>query len=115
MNMKIKNIVFALMIACFLTGCSPIDKVKWSKVNILGNDIFVWRIINGIAENSGTVTWSTRGAKQGGDIVYASITRKDAVFLLCFRYYHDIGKCELVEYRKNGEPQSPLFIYGFLK
>jgi len=112
---KIQNIV--LIIAAFLfIGCSPIDKVKWSKVDLLGNEISVQKIVSRIRGNSGEVIWTHHSQKiiENCDVVSVSINSKPALYFLIFSYDRSENKCRLLEYRINGQPESPLYIYKFL-
>ncbi len=105
-------IIFTL----FFSSCSPIDRVKWSNVNLLGNDLPVWRIVKGLSGSNGNVEWSqdTQGLSQDCDIVSAKITRKSSQFVLRFSYDRKKKECMLLEYRVNGKPESPFYIYKFM-
>ena len=102
--------------ALIFTSCSPVDRVKWSKINLLGNDIPVKRIINGLSGSSGIIEWSEKKQIITGDchVVSVKITRKNLQFLLSFSYDRKNGECRLIEYRVNGEPESPFYIYKFM-
>ncbi len=114
--MKIKNIILITISAFLFTGCSPIDKVKWSKVDLLGNKIRVHKIVSRICGDGEDVTWTQYPQKiiQDCDIVSASINRKGTLYFLIFSYDRNNGECRLLEYRIDGKPESPLYIYKFL-
>ena len=115
---KAKHIVLFLITAAAitLTSCSPVDKVKWSSIDLLGNDIPVWRIVRGLSGSNGTVVWSQekQTAVKEWDVVSAKISRKDRQFLLLFSYDRKERECRLVEYRINGKPESPFYIYKYV-
>jgi len=113
--MKIKY-TFLIISAFLFTGCSPVDKVKWSKIDLLGNEIYVKKIISMIQGNTGKVVWEQhpQGFNKECDIVSASINRKGTPFFLKFSYDRSKKECALIEYRVNGKPESPLYIYLFL-
>jgi len=115
---KAKHIVSFLIAAAalILTSCSPVDKVKWSSIDLLGNDIPVWRIIRGLSGSNGTVVWSEekQTAVKEWDVVSAKISRKDRQFLLLFSYDRKEKECRLVEYRINGKQESPFYIYKYV-
>ncbi|HRX49011.1 MAG TPA: hypothetical protein P5120_15930 [Spirochaetota bacterium] len=115
---KAENIVLIIIAvaALFFTSCSPVDKVKWSNIDLLGNEIPVWRIVRGLSGKGGTVEWSQekQTVMKDWDVVSAKISRKDRQFLLLFSYDRKEKECRLVEYRINGKPESPFYIYRYV-
>lgn len=114
--MRIKHIILIALTALFFTGCSPVEKVKWSRIDLLGNDIPVRRIVNGLAGSGGEVTWNHHPGivYNNCDIVSARVNRRGTVFLLSFSYDRKSGGCSLIDYQMNGKPESPLYIYKYL-
>ena len=114
--MNIKHISFILIAALFFTGCSPVEKVKWSRVDLLGNNIPVRRIVNSLSGTGGDVKWTHQQQTlyNDCDIVSAKVNRKGTLFVLSFSRSRESGECRLVGYSINGKPESPLFIYRYL-
>jgi len=120
--MKRKNIIVNLQLiiiiaaALFFIGCSPVEKVKWSRVDLLGNEIPVRRIVNSLSGSGGEVKWSHQQQIMYNDfdIVSAMVNRKGTLFVLSFSRDRKSGECRLVGYSINGKPESPLFIYRYL-
>jgi hypothetical protein len=115
---KAEHIVLFLIAAAVLTftSCSPVDKVKLSSIDLLGNEIPVWRIVRGLSGSSGTVVWSQekQTAVKEWDVVSVKISRKNRQFLLLFSYDRKEKECRLVEYRINGKQESPFYIYQYV-
>lgn len=115
---KAKNIVLLLITVLMLNllSCSPVDKVKWSNINLLGNEIPVWRVVRGLRGSNGTVEWleNKQNINRDWDIVSAKISRKRQHYLLIFCYDRKLKECRLVEYMVNGKPESPFYIYKFM-
>lgn len=116
---KAENIALILITAAVLTfsSCSPVDKVKWGDVSLMGNDIPVWRIVNGLRGSKGSVKWSQekQGTDRKSETVSAQILGKRGhTFFLRFSYHRDEGECRLIEYRVDGKPESPFYIYKFV-
>jgi len=115
---KAKHIVLILIAAAALTftSCSPVDKVKWSSIDLLGNDIPVWRIVRGLSGGKGTVKWSEekQTVMKDWDVVSAKISGKNRQFLLLFSYDRKEKECRLIEYRINGKQESPFYIYQYV-
>jgi len=115
---KTKYIILLLVavITLLSVSCSPVDRVKWSDVNLLGNDLPVWRIVRGLSGSNGSVEWAqdTQGINQDCDIVSVKISRKSQQFVLRFSYDRKKDECRLIEYRVNGKPESPFYIYKFM-
>ena len=120
--MKRKSIIMNLQLiiiiaaALFFTGCSPVEKVKWSRVDLLGNEIPVRRIVSSLSGSGGEVKWTHQQqiVYNGCDIVSARVNRKGTLFLLSFSRDRESGECRLAGYSINGKPESPLFIYRYL-
>ena len=120
--MKRKNIIVNLQLiiiiaaALFFIGCSPVEKVKWSRVDLLGNEIPVRRIVNSLSGTGGEVKWTHQQQIMHNDfdMVSARVNRKGTLFLLSFSRSRESGECRLVGYSINGKPESPLFIYRYL-
>ncbi len=114
--MNLKLIIIIAAAALCLTGCSPVDKVKWSRVDLLGNEIPVRRIVSSLSGSGGQVKWTHHQqiVYNDCDIVSAKVYRKETVFVVSFVHDRQTGQCRLVEYSVNGKPESPLFIYRYL-
>lgn len=110
------QLIIIIATALFFTGCSPVEKVKWSRVDLLGNQIPVRRIVNSLSGSGGEVKWTHQQqiVYNDCDIVSARVNRKGTLFLLSFSRDRESGECRLVEYRIDGKPESPLFIYRYL-
>jgi hypothetical protein len=117
-NMKSKYKVLMFMITSVLlfSGCSPVDRVKWSKIDLLGNQVPVRRIVNGLSGINGEAVWmyNRNIIYQDCDFVTANIKGRSALFVVSFEYNRKSGECKLIEYKVNGKNESPLFIYRFL-
>jgi len=113
---NLQLIIIIAAAALFFTGCSPVEKVKWSRVDLLGNEIPVRRIVSSLSGSGGKVKWTHQQliVCDGCDIISARINRKGTVFVLSFSRDRESGECSLVEYSINGKPESPLFIYRYL-
>ncbi len=114
MNIKMKILI--MLIALSAAGCSPVDKVKWSRIDLLGNEIPVRRIVSSLSGSGGDVEWKHHQqiVYNDCDVVSAKVARKETVFTLSFVHDRKTGECRLVEYSVNGKPESPLFIYRYL-
>ena len=114
---KGNKILLPLIISVFLfSGCSPVDRVKWSKIDLLGNQVPVRRIVNGLSGTNGEAVWTYNSniTYQNCDVVTANIKGKSALYVVSFGYNRKSGECKLIEYKVNGQNESPLFIYRFL-
>jgi len=111
------KVLLPLIIAAFLfSGCSPVDRVKWSKIDLLGNQIPVRRIVSGLSGVNGEAVWTHNRniTYQDSDVVTANIKGRSALYVVSFGYNRKSGECKLIEYKVNGKNESPLFIYKFL-
>lgn len=114
--MNIKYIILMVISLSFFSGCSPVDKVKFSRIDLLGNEVSVHRIISRMSGSNGEVTWTHQPniKNQDCDLVSAGIKNNGTLFFLNFSYDRRKDECRLLEYRINGKPESPLYIYKFL-
>ena len=109
-------ILSLLVCAVILSGCSPVDKVKWGSVDLFGNEIKVRRITTAIAGSTGTVIWTNGDSSlsTGKDIIVATIKEGDNESMLHFEYDSIVRECRLINFEKNGEAVSPFMIYKHL-
>ncbi len=113
--MKKINLLYILALL-IITGCSPLDKVKWGSVDLFGNEITVRKITTSIAGRTGTVNWAygENLNSDGTDLVIATIRRGNDESMLHFMYDSRNSECRLVTFEKNGEAVSPFMIYKHL-
>jgi hypothetical protein len=116
MNKNI-TVFFAVLILGLLTAClTPVERVKWSSVDLFGNRIEVREITSAIAGNTGSVVWGYVESfnDDDSDIVTAKITRGKEESMLHFLYQRSSRECRLVNFEKNGETVSPFMVYKYL-
>jgi hypothetical protein len=116
MKLNYKVLLFMITATFIFLGCSPVDRVKWSKIDLLGNQVPVRRIVNGLSGVNGEAVWTYNRniTYQECDVVTANIKGKRALYVVSFGYNRKSGECKLIEYKVNGQNESPLFIYLFL-
>ena len=114
-----KNITFffVFFILTSFTACiTPVERVKWSSVDLFGNRIEVRKITSAIAGSSGSVTWGYGGRiiEENSEIVTAKIIKGKEESVLHFLYQKSSSECRLINFEKNGEAVSPFMIYKYL-
>ncbi len=72
--------------------------------------------MRGLSGSNGTVVWSEekQTVMKDWDVVSVKISRNKRQFLLLLSYDRKEKECRLIEYRIDGKPESPFYIYKYV-